>query len=263
MIKSNSVKASLKAGKPVIGTWITLCPHPRIVKILAAAGFDFVIIEMEHTDFSMGEVGTLAMLARECGLTPIVRPPGTLKPHDLTRPLDAGAQGLLLPSIDNAEQIEAIVRATKYHPRGNRPMNLRGPHTDYHAGSPREIINHLNAETLTVIMVESRASIDNLDAILDVDGVDCVMVGPDDLSQDLGVPGEMQSPVLRSAYEEIFAICRRKNVPFGLSSQSPEMADEWLSLGATWLPYQNDAAMVLNTARAAVPKLRESIRRRG
>lgn len=255
MIKANPVKALHKAGKPAFGTWITLCPHPRVVKILAAAGFDFVLIEMEHTDFSFETVGMLSMLAREAGLTPIVRPPGTLKPHDLTRPLDAGAQGLLLPAVETAEQLAEIVRATKYYPLGNRPMNLRGPHTDYHNGSPREIIEHLNTETMTVMMVESRRAIDNLKEILKVPGLDCIMIGPDDLSQDLGVPGEMQAPVLLQAFDEIFALCKEAGVPYGLSAQSPEMAQKWVDKGATWVPYQNDAAMVLNAARAAVPKL--------
>ena len=255
MIKSNATKALLKAGKPAFGTWITLCPHPRIVKILASSGFDFVIIEMEHTDFSFETVGILCMLARETGMTPIVRPAGTMKPHDLTRPLDSGAQGLLLPALETAAQVEEIVRATKYYPLGIRPMNLRGPHTDYYAGQPREIIDHLNSDTLTVVMVETRKAIDNLDEMLQVDGLDCIMLGPDDLSQDLGVPGEMQSPVLFEAFEEVFAICRKRNVPYGLSCHSPELAEKWFSKGCTWMPYQNDAAMVLNTARAAVPKL--------
>jgi 2-keto-3-deoxy-L-rhamnonate aldolase RhmA len=227
------------------------------VKILASASFDFVIIEMEHTDFSMETVAILAMLARECGIAPIVRPPGTMKPHDLTRPLDAGAQGLLLPSVDTPEDLERIVKATKYHPIGNRPMNLRGPHTDYHAGKPREIIDHLNRETVSVAMIETRAAIDNLDRILQVRGLDCIMIGPDDLSQDLGVPGELQAPVLLEAYEEIFAKCKAAGIPYGLSAQSPEMARTWVSKGCTWIPYQNDAAMVLNAARAVVPQLRE------
>jgi 2-keto-3-deoxy-L-rhamnonate aldolase RhmA len=218
MIKSNTVAALLRAGKPAFGTWITLSPHPRTVKILAAAGFDFVLIEMEHTDFTLETVGVLAMLARECGIVPIVRPPGTLKPHDLTRPLDAGAQGLLLPAIDTADELARIVKATKYHPLGNRPMNLRGPHTDYYAGKPREIIDHLNSETLTVVMVETRKAIDNLDEMLKVEGLDCIMIGPDDLSQDLGVPGEMQAPILLEAFEEVFAKCKAAGVPYGLSA---------------------------------------------
>ncbi|WP_018699304.1 HpcH/HpaI aldolase family protein [Amorphus coralli] len=257
MIKSNPVKKLWAEGKPAFGTWITLCPHPRVVKILAVSGFDFVLIEMEHTDFSEQTVGTLAMYARECGLTPIVRPAGTLKPHDLTRPLDAGAQGLLLPSIDDASQLEKIIGQTKYHPMGNRPMNLKGPHTDYFVAPPNEVIAHLNRETLTVAMVETRKSIDNLDEILKVEGLDAVMIGPDDLSQDLGVPGDLQAKVLHEAYDEVFALCKKHGVPYGLSAQSPEMAGDWISKGCTWIPYQNDAAMVFNTARAAVPKLHE------
>ena len=157
MIKSNPAKKLLSEGKPTFGTWITLCSHPRIVKILSAAGFDFVIIEMEHTDFSFETVARLAMLARAAGVVPIVRPPGTLTPHDLTRPLDSGAQGRLLPAVDTAEQMREIIHATKYYPLGNRPMNLKGPHTDYHDGSPQEIIEHLNAHTRTVVMISSAA----------------------------------------------------------------------------------------------------------
>jgi len=210
---------------------------------------------MEHTDFTVREIGTLSMLARECGITPIVRPPGVSKPHDLTRALDAGAQGLLLPAIEDAEQMAAIMKAVRYHPLGNRPMNLRGPHTDYAALPPNEIIAHLNRETLIVVMIETRNAIDNLPEILKVEGIDAIMVGPDDLSQDLGIPGDLQNPKMFEAYEEIFAICREAGVPYGLSAQSPEMAKRWLDMGAQWIPYQNDAAMVLNTARAAVPQL--------
>ena len=93
MIRSNPVKALQKAGKPAFGTWITLCPHPRVVKILAAAGFDFVLSRWSTPIFRLRLLGCFLMLARETGLIPIVRPPGTLKPHDLTRPLDSGAQG--------------------------------------------------------------------------------------------------------------------------------------------------------------------------
>ena len=178
-----------------------------------------------------------------------------MKPHDLTRPLDSGAQGLLLPSVDTADQFREILHATKYFPLGNRPMNLRGPHTDYFPGDPRKMIAHLNEQTMLIPLVESRQAIDNLDDILAVGGVDCVMIGPDDLSQDLGIPAEMQNPKLLEAYEEIFGICRARGVPYGLSAQSSEMAEKWLAKGCLWIPYQNDAVMVLNACRAAMPKL--------
>jgi len=257
MIKSNPVKTLWKEGKPAFGTWVTLCPHPRIIKIFAACGFDFVIIEMEHTDFNMQTVANLVMLAREAGLVPIVRPPGTIKPHDLSRPLDAGAQGLLLPAIDTADQMREIIRAIKYHPLGARPMNLKGPHTDYYPGKPGEIISHLNKNTLTVVMIESRKGIENLDSICKVEGVDAIMVGPDDLSQDLGVPGEMTHPKLVEAIDKIFSIAKTNNVAYGLSCHSPEQAQARVAAGCTCLPYSNDAAMILNTSRDIVPKLME------
>jgi 2-keto-3-deoxy-L-rhamnonate aldolase RhmA len=258
-LKPNPVARRLRDGRPALGTWITLCPHPRVVRILASAGFDFVIIEMEHTDFDLQTVGTLAMVAREAGLVPVVRPPGTLVPHGLTRPLDAGAQGLLLPAVDSAAAAEALVHQVKYHPMGQRPMNLAGPHTDYVQAPPEEIIAHLNRETLTVAMVETRAAIDALAEICRVPGIDAIMVGPDDLSQDLGVPGRLQAPEMTEAVEQVFATCRDAGMPFGMSSRDPERTRTLAAAGATWLPFKNDAAMVLDAARAAVPALRAAV----
>jgi 2-keto-3-deoxy-L-rhamnonate aldolase RhmA len=106
-------------------------------------------------------------------------------------------------------------------------------------------------------MIESRKGIHNLDKILAVDGLDCIMIGPDDLSQDLGVPGDLKAKILHDAYEYVFSLCAKHGVNYGLSAQSPEMAAGWFAKGCRWIPYQNDAAMVFNTASAVVPKLRE------
>jgi 2-keto-3-deoxy-L-rhamnonate aldolase RhmA len=263
MIKENAIKKLLSEDKPAFGTWITLCPHPRVVYIFAAAGLDFVIIEMEHTDFNMETAGNLVMHARAAGLSPIVRPPGTLKPHDLTRPLDSGAQGLLLPSIENAEQMASIVQQTKYYPMGNRPMNLKGPHTDYYVADPAEVTGHLNHNTMLIAMIETRRAIDNLEQICDVDGLDVIFVGPDDLSQDLGVPGQLDHPIMVEATDEIFAICKSKGVAFGISCHNQEMAAKRIAQGVTWIPYQNDAAMVFNTIMPVVPELMKIGGRKG
>ena len=134
---------------------------------------------------------------------------------------------------------------------------MRGPHTDYFIGDPGQMIAHLNAETLSIIMIESVRAIENLDEILAVPDIDCVMIGPDDLSQDMGIPGELQNPKLLEIYDRIFEVCNKRQMPCGLSAQSPEMAQSWISKGARWVPYQNDAAMVFNAARAIVPKLME------
>jgi 2-keto-3-deoxy-L-rhamnonate aldolase RhmA len=134
-------------------------------------------------------------------------------------------------------------------------MNLRGPHTDYTVDKPEAIIAHLNAQTMSVIMIESRIGIDNLDAICKVEGVDAVMVGPDDLSQDLGVPGQLTHPKVTEAVDKIFATCKANGVAYGMSCHNAEMAEKLVARGATWLPYSNDAAMVFNAATGIVPQL--------
>ena len=258
MMKKNPVADLLRDGKPAIGTWVTLSPHPRVIALYAACGFDFVIIEMEHTDFGLETVGALLLTAREAGLVPFVRPPGTHDAHNLTRLLDSGAQGLILPAIDSPEQIDGILQATKYHPRGHRPLNLRGVHTDFASLDTGTITTHVNANTLSVVMIESRKGLDALSEICAVDGVDAIMIGPDDLSQDMGIPGQLEHPDLLAAIDRIFETCAASGTPCGLTCHTLEKAQLWLDKGATWLPYSNDAAMVFNAASAAVPKLMEA-----
>jgi len=256
-MRANPVKALWADGKPAFGTWATLVHHPRFMKLLAAAGLDFVILEMEHSDFTIAEVATLCLIAREAGIAPIVRPAG-LQPHDYTRPLDAGAMGLLLPNVDTAAQLEAILDVTKFHPRGRRILNLRGPHTDYvRLARPREDIQTLNAQTLTVAMIETPAGLDNLEAICGVDGLDGIMVGPDDLSQALGVPGELAHPLVVEAIERVVATCTRLAVPWGFSCQDVATAERWIARGIRWVPYMNDAAILFNTLSTAATELKK------
>lgn len=260
-MRKNPLNALWAARKPAFGTWATLVHHPRFMKLLAVTGLDFVIIEMEHSDFTIAEVGTLCLVAREAGIVPIVRPAG-LTPHDYTRPLDAGAMGLLLPNIESAERLEAIMQATKFFPRGRRILNMRGPHTDFvKLTEPLQQIEQMNAETVTVAMIESQRGLDQLDAICGVAGLNAVMVGPDDLSQDLGVPGEMQHPRMVEAIEHVIAVCERHDVPWGFSAQDPATAAKWIARGIRWMPYANDATALFNTFSAAATQLKASANR--
>lgn len=247
----NAVLKLWREGKPAFGTWVTLVDHPKFMRLLSAAGLDFVVLEMEHTDFTIAQVSAQVLVARAIGLTPIVRPAGHA-PHDLTRALDAGAQGLLLPAVDTPEQLERIVQVTKYHPRGERILNLRGAHTDYlRLDDPAEQIARINAETLTVAMVESQRSLDALPEICAVDGLDAVMIGPDDLSQNLGIPGLLRDPKMIAATERVIEVCETAGIPWGFSCQTVEDASSWLDRGIRWMPFANDAAILFNAFSGA------------
>jgi len=257
-MRKNPLNALWADRKPVFGTWATIVHHPRFMKLLAVSGLDFVLIEMEHSDFTIAEVGTLCLIAREAGIVPIVRPVG-LHPHDYTRPLDAGAMGLLLPNVDSAEQLEAIMQATKFYPRGKRILNFRGPHTDYERLTrPLEQIEEMNRETVTIAMIETQRGLDNLDAICGVAGLSAVMIGPDDLSQDLGVPGEMGHEKMLAATEQVIATCDRHDIPWGFSAQDPAGAAKWIERGIRWMPYSNDAATLFNAFSSAAATLKKA-----
>jgi 2-keto-3-deoxy-L-rhamnonate aldolase RhmA len=255
-MKPNPLLPLWASGKPAFGTWILISKHPRVAKIFAACGFDFVIIEMEHSDFDFETMGVLVMAARDNFLAPIVRPPGTSKPHDLTRCLDAGAMGLLLPNVETAAQAEEIVHATKYYPRGRRPMNLRLPATDYRPGKPQPTADFLNANTVLIAMIETQAALDQVDAIAAVDGIDGLMVGPDDLTQDWGTPGQFDDPRLEAAHLRVIEAAKKHCKVCGSSVQNAAAAEKWVARGWQWLPYANDTAMLLNHGTEMVGRLR-------
>ncbi|WP_426955744.1 HpcH/HpaI aldolase family protein [Muricoccus radiodurans] len=256
-MRENPVKALWAQGKPAFGTWCTLVNHPRFMKLLAACGLDFVILETEHTDFTVRDVSTLAIMAREAGIAPIVRPAGLLSPHVMTRALDAGAMGLLLPNVTSADELDRVLRATKYYPRGERILNFRGPHTDYlKLSDPAEQIARGNAEGLTVAMIETQAGLDALEEICAVPDLDGIMVGPDDLSQALGVPGEMSHPLMRAAFDRVAEVCTARNVPFGWSSADMKAAEANLAKGLRWMPFANDAAVLFNAFSGAAQGLK-------
>ena len=257
-MRTNPLKALWTARKPAFGTWATIVHHPRFMKLVATTGLDFVILEMEHSDFTIGDIGTMCLVAREAGIVPIVRPAG-LSPHDYTRPLDAGAMGLLLPNIDTAELLESILQATKFHPRGRRILNFRGPHTDYlRLTEPLAQIEAMNANTLTVAMIESQRGLDNLDAICAVPGLDAIMIGPDDLSQDLGIPGQMTHPRMLAATEHVVATCDRHDIPWGFSAQDTTAAARWIERGIRWMPFSNDVNALFNTFSTAAATLKQT-----
>jgi 2-keto-3-deoxy-L-rhamnonate aldolase RhmA len=254
-MRKNPVLAKFRSGQPAVGTWATLVHHPKFMRLLATAGLDFAIIEMEHSDFTMADVSAQCLVARACGIAPIVRPPG-LGHHDLTRPLDSGAMGLLLPCIDTPDQLEEALSITKYYPRGERILNMRGAHTDYERlDDPAEQIAQINAETLTVAMVETQTSLDALSEICVVDGLDAIMIGPDDLSQNLGVPGQMSHPLMKEARERVILVCEESGVPWGFSCPDIIGAQEWIDRGLRWLPFSNDANVLLDAFSSAAQTL--------
>jgi 2-keto-3-deoxy-L-rhamnonate aldolase RhmA len=255
-MRENRVKRALMSGEVQVGTWVNTFRTPQIAQVLATAGFDFMYIDMEHSILSIETVGDLCYAALAAGLVPIVRPSGK-DPHLLTRPLDRGAMGLLIPHVDTREEAESVAGAIRFPPLGVRGMNLQGPHTGWGKADGGEYVKSTHAETLLLVQIESDVGISNLDAILTVDGVDGAVIGRADLSTDLGLPGQTNHPEVVRRVEMMIEACQRNGKIPGLLVQDVASAKEWISKGIRLVPYSNDVSLLANAASKAIGEIRD------
>jgi 2-keto-3-deoxy-L-rhamnonate aldolase RhmA len=255
-MRPNKVKRALMSGQVQIGTWITVLRTPQIAQMVATAGFDFMYIDMEHSIFSIETVGDLCFAALAAGLVPIVRPPGK-DPHLLSRPLDGGAMGLLIPHVDTPEEAASVVKAVHYPPLGERGMNLVGPHTGFGKANGDEYVRSTHAEMLLLVQIESDLGMGNLEKILAVAGIDGAVIGRADLSADLGIPGQTNHPEVVRRVEMMIAACQKHGKIPGLLVQDIASAKEWVAKGIRLVPYSNDVNLLINAGSHAVSEIRK------
>lgn len=253
-MRENKLKRAAQAGDVQIGTWIHTLGSPQLPQVLASAGFDFVYIDMEHSSFSIETVGRLCATALYAGITPLVRPPGP--GHDLlSRPVDNGAMGILMPHVDTAEDARAAVRAVKFPPLGERGSQPPNQHTDFRSFSAPDYTAEANAETMVMVQIESRQGVANLDAILSVEGVDGAVVGRGDLAAELGVEGR-DHPEVIAAVEALLDACARNGKIPGLLVQQVDEARSWIAKGVRMIAFASETIILRNAAQAALAAIR-------
>lgn len=254
-MKENIVKRKLSQGEVVIGTWVRYLGCNYLINMVSQSGFDFVYIDMEHSSMSMETVADLCSTAQLSGLVPIVRPAGKL-PHLISRPLDGGAMGLLIPHVDTAEEAREVVRHAKYHPVGERGMNLVGVHTGFVAPDGQHFIETMNRESLIIVQIESKKGVDNIDAILSVGGIDGAVIGRSDLSQDLNIPGQTNHPQVLACVERMIEACKVHAAYPGLLVNDLKSAEEWIGKGIQIVPYGNATGLLMKAYKKIVSGLR-------
>lgn len=204
MTRANRMKAKLAAGEPVFGASVMI-PSPQIVEMLGAFGFDWVLLDCEHGTLTLESVELMAMAAEASGMTAIARP-ATRSAEHILQVLDRGVMGVQVPHVNTAAEARAVVQAVKYHPLGGRGLaaGTRAATYDAH-GTMAEYVRAANAETLIAIQIEERAAVENLGELLAVPEVDVFFVGPSDLSQSMGHPGNPKAPEVAAAIDRSFA----------------------------------------------------------
>ncbi|MGX1759220.1 HpcH/HpaI aldolase family protein [Streptomyces lydicus] len=251
MLRPNEVRRRLAAGEEAYGLFSTL-PEPTMVEMIGCAGYDFVILDTEHTLVDPQRLENLIRAAETNGLTPFVRVPEA-DPGAVLRALDAGAMGIVVPHVRERADIDATIRAARYAPEGMRSLNGgRGP--GFGRIDPADYLRRANEEIMIVALIEDAEGVEAIDDILAPGGVDLVLPGPGDLSQSYGVPWQVRHPRVREAVQSLRGACARHEVPFCAMSTTPERRAEWRADGVRAFVVGEDRDL---TARA----LREHLER--
>ena len=228
----NRTKAKLAAGEPAFGCFVRT-PEPQLIEYVGLLGWDFLVFDAEHGPLQPREVENLCRAVEPTGTTPLVRVTTNDAPTIL-RFLDIGAHGIHVPWVNSAADAERAVRAVKYSPRGTRGLagsrasqwGLREPIDAY--------VERANRETLVVIQVETQEAVDAIDDYLAIDGVDVLFLGPTDLSQSLGHPGDLRHPSVLAAMDRVADAVVGSGTTLGIYAGTVDMTREWLDRGARY-----------------------------
>jgi 2-keto-3-deoxy-L-rhamnonate aldolase RhmA len=239
----NSVKGKLAGGGVALGSMVFEFFTPGIARICANAGAEFVMYCMEHTGAGFETLKPQFALCRALGVVPLVRVPAT-EYHFVARALDIGALGVMVPLVDTREQAERIVSFTRYPPEGRRGAAFGFAHDGYQSGDVLEKMRAIHQRTLVICMIETRAGLENVDAIAAVDGVDVIWLGHFDLTNFLGIPGQFSHPQYREAVQRIAGAARKHGKSAGYMAADEALGREYLGHGYRMIATGTDQGLL-------------------
>jgi 4-hydroxy-2-oxoheptanedioate aldolase len=247
-------RAGLESENGVFGPFM-ITSDPAFVESAGYAGYDFVLLDMEHGPGTFENLQNLIRAANVADVMPVVRVPrGT--DIWIDQALDVGAGGVMIPQIDTAEQAKIAVAAAKFSPRGNRGT-CRFVRSAAYGGIPGARYFAEAQDTVVILQAEGKKAIENLDAILDVEGIDIVFVGPYDLSASLGIIGQIDHPMVMEAIADICRRAAKKNVKVGCFADNVQSARKLRDMGVKFLGYSCDTAIFQYAAAADVAAYRK------
>lgn len=233
------LKQVLADGGRVYGTMVTLTRNPRWVKVLGGLGLDYVIVDTEHSPFSRGEVADMVAMLAKVDVVPFVRVP-IPDSHYITMTRDAGAAGILAPYCETVDQVKEVVGAAKWRPLKGALLDHGLDTGEFPSDEVRTYLEDWNRDAVVMIGIESVPAIENLEAILDVAGVDVIFVGPHDLSITVGVPEQYDHPDFVQALQRIVDTCNARSVPVAVHLFNQAQATRWMDAGVRFVLHSSD-----------------------
>jgi 4-hydroxy-2-oxoheptanedioate aldolase len=235
----NKAKTRLKSGELAIGCGIRLVRNVDIIKIMKAAGFDWMFIDCEHGSMSIETACELSVAAQDSGV------------------LDGGAMGIVIPHVDTPEEAKEIADKLRYPPRGHRSVGGADAQFDYAPPPLGEMTKAIDDQMLLTVMIETPKAVENAEAIAAVPGIDCLLVGSSDLSMELGIPGDRGHQKIQDSVDKVVAACKKHNKWPGIGgAYSDELLKLYTGKGMKMILSGNDMPLMIAATKALQGKVR-------
>ena len=227
---------------------------PGFIEAAGYAGFDYVILDLEHAPNSVESTQNLIRAAQISGILPIIRVKEG-NPSIIGEALDIGAAGIQVPQISSKEQAENIIRLAKFAPLGERGVCRFVRAALYSSMDRFEYFEDAN-KSLVILQLEGKEAVDNLNKIIEVEGIDVLFIGPYDLSQSLGVPGQINHPIVEEKMNEIVLKCKERGKSVGTFADTIENALKWKNSGIKYIAYSVDVGLFYEKCKSVVFSLK-------
>ncbi|MCP4312331.1 MAG: aldolase [Bacteroidetes bacterium] len=252
-------KKKLMDGEVVFGPFMKTS-DAAFVEVIGHSGFDFAILDMEHAPFTYANLQNLVMAAELSGILPIVRAQNSSDIF-ISKALDMGAKGVQVPHITSAAEAEASISAATFCPFGQRGMDPFVRAASYSSVPKDQYFSQAN-ETLVILQMEGKEAIDNLDEILEVDGFDILFIGPYDLSQSMGVPGQVGHPSVVGHMESIVSRAKKKGIVVGTFTDTLESVRMWKEAGIQYFSHAVDIAIFSDACKELLGQLHTTTKKK-
>ncbi len=245
----NSARERLRKGELALGIGLRQARTVDIAPAMKTAGFDWLFIDLEHNAMTVDQAVQIAVAGQAAGISPIVRVP--YGQYDMaTRVLDGGAMGIVVPHVDTAEEARTVADRLRYPPVGHRSVAGAMPQLAFAQVPLAEAAKAVNDALLVAVMLETPTAIANAEAIAAVPGIDSLLIGTNDLSMEMGLPGQFGHPDVVKSYEQVIAACRKHGkIPAMGGVYTPELMEKYIGMGIRMLLSGSDFTFMMEAAR--------------
>jgi len=247
-----ALRERLKSDRPLIATF-SIIPTVEVVELVALAGFEAIILDLEHGAHGTEALGSLILAAKARDIYPLVRV-RTSRPSEIGAALDAGAAGVIVPQIGSLSEAEKAVRAARFAPEGDRGANPFVRAADYSGRA--EWFAEANRDVAILLMIEGISAVLAAHEIAALPNLDGIFIGPMDMSHALGVPGDTGNPKVVETVQSVIAKCKAQGVTAGIFAGTPEVAKRWIGEGVTLVGVGVDTGILLTALRGVVEATR-------